>query len=91
MTEILLPPPAEAMTFVDESINTVDDGYFAVNYTYEPTDWQNSPTVRHGNSGVFGFADAHAERWRWRISEYRAGRQYPLHRPPQYLGGLPAG
>jgi prepilin-type N-terminal cleavage/methylation domain-containing protein/prepilin-type processing-associated H-X9-DG protein len=66
MTEIVLPPPAEAITFLDESIETVDDGYFAVNYTGEKTAWQNSPTVRHGQSGVFAFADGHSERWRWR-------------------------
>jgi prepilin-type N-terminal cleavage/methylation domain-containing protein len=29
--------------------------------------WQNSPTVRHGMSGVFAFADGHSERWRWRV------------------------
>jgi prepilin-type processing-associated H-X9-DG protein len=29
--------------------------------------WQNSPTVRHGKSGVFGFADGHSERWRYRF------------------------
>jgi prepilin-type processing-associated H-X9-DG protein len=67
MTEIKQPSPAEAMTFVDESIETLDDGYFAVNWAYEPTAWQNSPTVRHGQSGVFAFADGHAERWRWRV------------------------
>ena len=66
MTEIQLPSPAGAMTFLDESIETLDDGYFAVNYNGEKTAWQNSPTVRHGNSGVFAFADGHAERWRWR-------------------------
>ncbi len=66
MTEVLRPSPAEAMTFVDESIETIDDGYFAVNYASEPTTWQNSPTVRHGQSCVFSFADGHAERWKWR-------------------------
>jgi prepilin-type N-terminal cleavage/methylation domain-containing protein/prepilin-type processing-associated H-X9-DG protein len=67
MTEIAQPSPAEAMTFVDESIETLDDGYFAVNWANEPAAWQNSPTVRHGLSGVFAFADGHAERWRWRF------------------------
>jgi prepilin-type N-terminal cleavage/methylation domain-containing protein/prepilin-type processing-associated H-X9-DG protein len=66
MTEIAQPSPAEAMTFVDESIETLDDGYFAVNYADEKKGWQNSPTVRHGKSGVFAFADGHSERWTWR-------------------------
>ena len=67
MTEIMRPPPAEAMTFVDESIETIDDGYFAVNWANEPNAWQNSPTVRHGKSGVFAFADGHSELWHWRV------------------------
>src|ERR1051326_4558721 len=63
-SEIRSPSPALAMTFLDESIETLDDGYFAVNSDLSM--WQNSPTVRHGKSGVFAFADGHAERWHWR-------------------------
>jgi prepilin-type N-terminal cleavage/methylation domain-containing protein/prepilin-type processing-associated H-X9-DG protein len=66
MVDIKTPVPSEAMTFLDESIETLDDGYFAVNYNATPNQWQNSPTVRHGKSGVLSFADGHAERWRWR-------------------------
>jgi prepilin-type processing-associated H-X9-DG protein len=66
MTEITRPAPAEAMTFLDESIETLDDGYFAVNYNDQKTAWQNSPTVRHGQAGVFAFADGHSEQWHWR-------------------------
>jgi len=67
ITDIIRPCPAEALTFIDESIETLDDGYFAVNGgPNEPGNWQNSPTVRHGQSCVLGFADGHAERWRWR-------------------------
>jgi prepilin-type N-terminal cleavage/methylation domain-containing protein/prepilin-type processing-associated H-X9-DG protein len=67
MSDIKNPTPVEAMTFMDESIETLDDGYFAVNANSDHVSvWQNSPTVRHGNSGVFAFADGHSERWRWR-------------------------
>ena len=66
MGDIKNPSPADALTFLDESLETIDDGYFAVNYATEPNSWQNSPTVRHGMSGVLSFADGHAERWRWR-------------------------
>src|SRR4029077_1130351 len=62
--EVRNPGPSEAITFLDESIETLDDGYFAVN-AVNLTTWQNSPTVRHGNAGVFGFADGHAENWKW--------------------------
>jgi prepilin-type N-terminal cleavage/methylation domain-containing protein/prepilin-type processing-associated H-X9-DG protein len=65
--DIIRPNPAEAMTFDDESIETVDDGYFAINGpSNTPNEWQNSPTARHGNAGVFAFADGHSELWHWR-------------------------
>ncbi|HNQ72200.1 MAG TPA: prepilin-type N-terminal cleavage/methylation domain-containing protein [Verrucomicrobiota bacterium] len=66
LSEIKKPSPAEAMTFIDESIETLDDGYFAVNATDRRNQWQNSPTVRHGKAGVLGFADGHSENWKWR-------------------------
>ncbi len=85
MTEIAQPSPAEAMTFVDESIETIDDGYFAVNWANEPSNWQNSPTVRHGNSGVFAFADGHAERWRWRTLNKDQVLDAPYAGPPNTM------
>ena len=66
LAQVKDPSPAEAMTFLDESLLCLDDGYFAVNAT-TPNEWQNSPTVRHGKSAVFAFADGHAERWGWRV------------------------
>lgn len=65
LSQIKDPSPSQAITFVDESIETLDDGYFAVNATDERNGWQNSPTARHGQSGVFGFVDGHAESWHW--------------------------
>jgi prepilin-type N-terminal cleavage/methylation domain-containing protein/prepilin-type processing-associated H-X9-DG protein len=81
-TDIQHPEPAEAMVFDDESINTVDDGFFAVNYADEPTTWQNSPTVRHGNACVFSFADGHSELWRWRTLNVDRGIWAPIVGPP---------
>ena len=86
--QIQLPPPAEAMTFLDESIETVDDGYFAVNYTARKTDWQNSPTVRHGKSGVLAFADGHSDRWRWRVLSVEQGIWAPSGGPPNTMVDL---
>ncbi len=67
-SDIANPGPGEAMVFLDESKETIDDGYFAVK---APKDaggeniWQNSPTVRHNKACGFSFADGHAEIWRW--------------------------
>jgi prepilin-type N-terminal cleavage/methylation domain-containing protein/prepilin-type processing-associated H-X9-DG protein len=88
MSEILLPPPAEAMTFLDESIETLDDGYFAVNYNDRKTQWQNSPTVRHGQSGVLAFADGHSDRWRWRALNVEQDLNAPVAGPPNTSADL---
>jgi prepilin-type processing-associated H-X9-DG protein len=88
ITEIVRPPPVQALTFLDESIETVDDGYFAVNYATEPSTWQNSPTVRHGNSGVFAFADGHSENWRWRTLNRDQNLDASSSGPPNTLVDL---
>jgi prepilin-type processing-associated H-X9-DG protein len=51
---------------VDESLNTLDDGFFAIQLASNVTTWQNSPTARHSNGATLSFADGHAERWSWR-------------------------
>ena len=57
------------MVFLDESIETVDDGYFAVKASDGPERdlWQNSPSTRHGKACGFSFADGHSEIWRWSV------------------------
>lgn len=64
MSQIVRPAPCNACLFVDESINTIDDGFMAVEMS---ATWMNSPTVRHSQGGQFSFADGHAERWKWRV------------------------
>jgi prepilin-type N-terminal cleavage/methylation domain-containing protein len=65
MSDITAPSPTQAFVFIEESYQTIDDGYFA---TKAPgvLSWQNSPTIRHAKSGELNFADGHAEVWRWR-------------------------
>jgi prepilin-type N-terminal cleavage/methylation domain-containing protein/prepilin-type processing-associated H-X9-DG protein len=82
LTEVVRPSPAEAMVFVDESMNTIDDGYFAVNFANEPSNWQNSPSVRHGNSCVFSFADGHSKLWHWRTLSKEQTWDTPWAGPP---------
>jgi len=66
MSEIKSPPPVDALVFVDESLNSVDDCFFAIQVGPGITKWQNSPTARHANGATLSFADGHAERWSWR-------------------------
>jgi prepilin-type N-terminal cleavage/methylation domain-containing protein/prepilin-type processing-associated H-X9-DG protein len=65
-SDIINPSPAEAMVFLDESMETLDDGYFAVKAPDGEVIWQNSPTAgRHNRGAGFSFADGHAEIWKW--------------------------
>lgn len=62
LNQIHRPEPVSAMVFVDESLESVDDGFFATQLN--PL-WQNSPTARHSRGATLTFADGHVERWRW--------------------------
>jgi prepilin-type N-terminal cleavage/methylation domain-containing protein/prepilin-type processing-associated H-X9-DG protein len=62
MADIHRPDPSLAIVFVDESIQSIDDGFFA---TELGNLWMNSPTTRHFRGATFSFADGHAERWQW--------------------------
>ena len=70
--QINKPPPARALTFVDESDLSIDDGFYFIwlpRIDGTPNDmWGNLPALRrHSNNGTgFAFADGHAEIWRWR-------------------------
>jgi len=66
------PNPSAAMFFVDEqsdptsaSKNSIDDGYFAVDFSAAGQTWRNVPASRHGNHGQYSFADGHAGIMKW--------------------------
>jgi len=65
-SQIMYPGPSDAMVFDDESLNTIDDGFFALQLDPSFTSWQNCPTARHNNGATFSFADGSARRWSWR-------------------------
>ncbi|MEP6662699.1 MAG: type II secretion system protein [Verrucomicrobiota bacterium] len=61
---------SKQISFVDESENTIDDGFFIIYLPSAtgPKDlWGNNPAfTRHNNNGtVFSFGDGHSEIWRW--------------------------
>jgi prepilin-type N-terminal cleavage/methylation domain-containing protein/prepilin-type processing-associated H-X9-DG protein len=76
LNQIVSPAPVNAFVFVDESINCIDDGYFAM--LSDTTQWQNLPTVRHSKGGTFSFADGHAERWGWKTLNQEYGQFTPV-------------
>jgi len=64
--DILNPGPANAIVFVDESVVTVDEGFFAFCNAFGGNAWAigfyNSPTIRHNGGGTFSYADGHVQR-----------------------------
>jgi prepilin-type N-terminal cleavage/methylation domain-containing protein len=61
--DILYPPPARALTFIDEAPSSIDDGYFAIDVVKR--EWQNFPAIWHFRGDNLSFADGHAEHWPW--------------------------
>lgn len=58
------PGPVNALSFIDESLQGIDDGLFMLDCNQTGI-WRNSPTVRHGQGATLAFADGHTERWKW--------------------------
>jgi len=70
-SDISQPTPAGALLFVDEqshptdeSLCSIDDGYFALEQQIANR-WRNIPASRHGNKGQFSYADGHAAYLKW--------------------------
>jgi prepilin-type N-terminal cleavage/methylation domain-containing protein/prepilin-type processing-associated H-X9-DG protein len=78
-SEINDPSPSQALVFLDESKETIDDGYFAMKSTR--TVWQNTPTVRHNQGSTFSFADGHAEYWKFARLNTEQGLDAPIVGP----------
>jgi len=66
-SQISNPSPVNALTFIEESIQSLDDGIFFFTASSGMTTWSaNAPTSRHGKGCSLSFADGHAERWTWK-------------------------
>jgi prepilin-type processing-associated H-X9-DG protein len=65
-TDITLPVPTEALVFVDERSDSIDDGYLAIDMVDQQL--VNLPADYHNGAGGTTFADGHAEIHKWRSS-----------------------
>jgi prepilin-type processing-associated H-X9-DG protein len=72
-SEIVGIPVSDALVFVDERDDSIDDGEFAIDMGQNQI--VNFPAGYHGGSGGATFADGHAEIHRWRSSELQAPQQ----------------
>ena len=72
LSSINNPAPVQASVFVDEAGNSIDNNVIGVNWgtVSDPTGgtyaYWNTPSSRHDNGGVLGFADGHVEYWKWK-------------------------
>lgn len=62
-TSITLPGPSDAMVFIDERSDSIDDGYFAVDEVAQQL--VNLPAGYHNGASGITFADGHAEIHKW--------------------------
>ena len=66
-TDLARLSPSDALVFVDERDDSVDDGYFVIDMLADKL--ANVPAAFHGGAGAVTFADGHAEIHRWRSPE----------------------
>ena len=72
-SDIKIMSPSDALVFVDERDDSIDDGEFALDMVANQI--VNFPAAYHGGSGGVTFADGHAEIHRWRSAELQARQQ----------------
>jgi prepilin-type N-terminal cleavage/methylation domain-containing protein/prepilin-type processing-associated H-X9-DG protein len=65
--------PSDALVFIDERDDSIDDGYFAIDMVVDQI--ANFPAGYHAGSGAATFADGHAEIHRWRSAEVLVRQQ----------------
>jgi prepilin-type N-terminal cleavage/methylation domain-containing protein len=69
--QITQPSPSDALAFVDERIDTINDGSFAMQWDFDPAqprEWvlRDKPGVVHNGGCILTFADSHAALHRWK-------------------------
>lgn len=72
-TDLKSLSPSDALVFIDERDDSIDDGYFAIDMVTNQI--VNLPAGYHAGSGATTFADGHAEIHRWRSPEVLARQQ----------------
>ena len=68
-SEIRRPVPSKLFVFIDEHPEILLDAQFGnpVGIPVYSQIWFDMPADRHNQGACLGFADGHAERWRWKV------------------------
>ncbi len=72
-TDLTRLSPSDALVFIDERDDSIDDGCFGIDMVNNQI--VNVPAGYHNGSGATTFADGHAEIHRWRSPEVLARQQ----------------
>jgi prepilin-type N-terminal cleavage/methylation domain-containing protein/prepilin-type processing-associated H-X9-DG protein len=64
LSSIVLPSPSDAIVFIDERSDSIDDGYFAIDMVQQQL--VNLPAGYHNGASGITFADGHAQIHKWR-------------------------
>ncbi|MEO5804028.1 MAG: prepilin-type N-terminal cleavage/methylation domain-containing protein [Verrucomicrobiota bacterium] len=66
-SDLIRPRPVDAWIFADESMASLNDGFFQMRLTFPQ--YPDVPAAYHGGKGnAFSFADGHAEKRVWQFS-----------------------
>ena len=72
--------PVDAVMFLDERINNLDDGWFWP--PFQPYNIGNLPAINHGNSSSISFADGHVELHQWVGARFKAATGFNINIVP---------
>ena len=99
LSKIVRTSPAQAITFVDEKVETINDASFGMQWNFQeswPARWtlRDNLAVAHNSGANLAFANGHVETKRWRDRRtIRAPRDdggqrgHPLDAASGYLTG----
>ena len=72
-SEITRPAPSEALVFLEERVDTINDGSFALQWAFDkstPANWylRDKPAMVHKGGCNLAYADSHASWHQWKDS-----------------------
>lgn len=81
-SDIVDPSPANAMVFIDEHENSINDGWFAMDMIGSHG-LLDAPATRHGKRYPLSFADGHVETWKLNDMRTLSWTSLPIPNYPQ--------
>ncbi|MGZ5506703.1 MAG: type II secretion system protein [Limisphaerales bacterium] len=76
--------PANIFVFIDEHPDSINDGYFLMQWTY-PFEWADLPGSYHNDSSALAFADGHCESHQWHDASTLAPPRRDAADLPRYV------